>query len=334
MTNTINWGIIGCGNVTEVKSGPAFNKAQGSSLVAVMRRDGEKAKDYAERHHVPNWYDNANKLIKDPRVNAIYIATPPKYHEEYTIAALMAGKQVYVEKPMATDTAACLRMMAASKETNVKLCVAHYRRALPMFIKVKELIDEEMIGKVRTVRLSMLQPHQSSIIADSETNWRVNPAISGAGLFYDLAPHQLDLMIHYFGEIIETGGVSVNQAGYYDAEDTVAGVIRFANNIIFSGLWCFTVGEGLKEDICEITGSTGKISFPVFGYEVLLEIGSEKKMLAFTPPVHIQQPMIEKVVDYFLGKGQNPCSASDAIASMRVMENFAYGSKCLTKNGI
>src|SRR3979490_889057 len=99
MTN-INWGIIGCGDVTEIKSGPAFNKVKNSSLIAVMRRDAEKAKDYARRHQVPKWYSNADELITDPDVNAIYVATPPSSHEEYTLAAVKAGKPVYVEKPM------------------------------------------------------------------------------------------------------------------------------------------------------------------------------------------------------------------------------------------
>lgn len=201
-----------------------------------------------------------------------------------------------------------------------------------MFIKIKQLIDHQIIGKIRTVRLSMLQPPQSTIIANSETNWRVNPAISGAGLFYDLAPHQLDLMMHFFGAVAETYGVSANQAGLYEAEDVVAGVIRFANNIIFSGQWCFTVADGTQEDVCEMVGTQGKISFPVFGHEVSLETGNEKKVLEFVPPMHIQQPMIEEVVNYFLGKGSNPCSASDAIESMRVMENFVYGSKQEVEN--
>src|SRR5437870_5565340 len=120
----INWGIIGCGDVTEVKSGPAFNKVPNSSLVAVMRRNADKAKDYARRHNVPKWYDDANKLIADPDVNAIYIATPPSSHEEYTLAALNAGKPVYVEKPMTLNTAQANNMLNAAKEKNIKLVVA------------------------------------------------------------------------------------------------------------------------------------------------------------------------------------------------------------------
>jgi predicted dehydrogenase len=323
---TVCWGIIGCGNVTEVKSGPAFNKVPGSSLVAVMRRDADKAKDYAQRHGVPKWYADAIKLINDPEVNAVYIATPPKYHEEYTLAALNAGKPVYVEKPMATDLAACVRMQHAAEKTQVKLSIAHYRRQLPMFLKVKELLQEKVIGDIRSVRISLLQPDQSSMIANAETNWRVDPAISGAGLFYDLAPHQLDLVLYFFGKPLLAYGISANQAGLYDAEDIVAGLMQLPGNIIFNGQWCFTVGEGIKDDLFEIIGSNGKISFPVFGHAVTVTTGQYEEVLSFIPPQHIQQPMIEKVVAYFSGLGKNPCSASDAIESIKVMECFVYGN--------
>ena len=151
----INWGIIGCGDVTEVKSGPAFNKVKNSSLVAVMRRDADKAKDYAKRHNVPVWYDNANALISDPAVNAIYIATPPSSHEEYTIAALQAGKPVYVEKPMTVNFASAIRMVNTAEEKNVKLVVAHYRRAQPFFKKIKQLINEKAIGDIRFAKLEL-----------------------------------------------------------------------------------------------------------------------------------------------------------------------------------
>jgi predicted dehydrogenase len=325
MNTPICWGIIGCGNVTEVKSGPAFGKIAGSSLGAVMRRDSNKARDYAERHGVPKWYDDAAQLINDPSVNAIYVATPPGSHEEYAIAALLAGKPVYVEKPMSIDTASCLRMKAVAETTGGKLTIAHYRRGLPMFNKVKTLVNEKAIGDIRTVRLSMLQQDKSSVIANTGSNWRVDPAVAGAGLFYDLAPHQLDIILYFFGNPIESYGLSANLAGLYKAEDTVTGVMRLPGNILFNGQWCFTVSETAQEDICEITGSKGKISFPVFGHTLKVTTDAGEEVADFQPPAHIQQPMIEKVVAYFSGRGDNPCSAADAIESMRVMERFAYG---------
>lgn len=320
--STIKWGIIGCGDVTEVKSGPGFNKANNSELVAVMRRNAAKAEDYAKRHNVPKWYTNADDLINDPEVNAIYIATPPLNHEEYTIAALKAGKPVYVEKPMTMNSASAIRMAEAEKEYNTRLTVAHYRRGLPLFIKIKELIDTKEIGDVRFVNLKMLQPHQSDLITKTEDNWRVNPEVSGGGLFHDLAPHQIDLMLYFFGKTKSSKGFAVNQAGYYPADDLVSGEILFDNKVIFNGTWCFTVPAEEKTDLVEIIGSEGKISFAVFGqYYAITKKGREERFEIPAPP-HIQQPMIQLVVEYFSGKGENPCPAFEGIEVMKIIDNF------------
>jgi predicted dehydrogenase len=326
---TLRWGIIGCGNVTEKKSGPAFNKVAGSSLLAVMRRDGSKAKDYAARHGVPKWYDDAQALINDPDINAIYIATPPDSHEDYAIAAMQAGKPVYVEKPMAVTAAACLRMQDVANITHSKLSIAHYRRGLPMFRKVKQLLAEKIIGEIRTVRISMLQQHKESMNNNAD-NWRVNPAMAGAGYFYDLAPHQLDLVVYFFGEPVSAIGFGANQAGFYPAEDVVSGLMRLQGNVLFTGQWCYTVGESAEEDLFEIQGSKGRIRFPVFGRTVSVLVDEKEDILDFEPPTHIQQPMIENVVQYFTDKGPNPCSAAEALVSMRVMESFAYNQPFTT----
>jgi len=318
----IKWGIIGCGDVTEVKSGPAFNKVPNSSIAAVMRRDATKAEDYALRHGVPKWYDDAEKLINDPDVNAIYIATPPLQHEEYTLLSLAAGKPVYVEKPMTLNAESAERMQNASLKHGVKLSVAHYRRAQPMFLKVKELLDKKVIGDVRFVQLQMLQPPANNLIASTGNNWRLDPTISGGGLFHDLAPHQLDLMIYYFGKVSSSSGISVNQSGEYPADDLVVGQILFENGVVFNGTWCFTVSENDKKDICEVTGSAGTISFPVFGNRIILKKGGYEEEFIFEALQHVQQPMIDKVTNYFLDKGDNPCASEQAILSMQLMDSF------------
>ncbi|RZK88611.1 MAG: Gfo/Idh/MocA family oxidoreductase [Pedobacter sp.] len=320
--NEIKWGIIGCGDVTEVKSGPAFNKIANSQLVAVMRRDAAKAADYAKRHGVPKWYSNASDLINDPEVNAIYIATPPLQHEEYTIAALAAGKPVYVEKPMALNSAAAQRMANASKEFSVKLVVAHYRRAQPLFLKIKSLLEEKTIGEVRFVDLRMLQPATSDIIANSEENWRVNPAISGGGLFHDLAPHQLDLMLYYFGEAKSFHGLASKQDISAPVADLVTGQIQFENNVVFNGLWCFSAPKSEQADSCHIVGAKGKITFSVFGQHIKINVDGEEETINFEALQHVEQPMIEQVVAYFRGGDKNPCSAEEALETMKIMDAF------------
>ncbi|MBB6237272.1 putative dehydrogenase [Pedobacter sp. AK013] len=318
----IRWGIIGCGDVTEVKSGPAFNKVNNSKLVAVMRRDGAKAADYARRHQVPKWYDDASQLINDPEINAIYIATPPLQHEAYAIEALKSGKPVYVEKPMTLDAKAAHRMTNAANKLKVKLCVAHYRRAQPMFLKVKELLAAHAIGDIRLVRLKMLQSPNPALIAKTANNWRINPAISGGGLFHDLAPHQLDLMTYYFGDVKNAIGITARQQENTKVDDLVVGNILFENGVIFTGSWCFSVSPQDHADSCVIYGSKGHISFPMFGNSIMVTTDLSTEEYAFEPLPHVQQPMIEKVVDYFLGKGQNPCSGEDALITMKLMDDF------------
>lgn len=318
----IKWGIIGCGDVTEVKSGPAFNKVPNSSLVAVMRRDEVKAADYTKRHGVPRWYNDADKLIKDPEVNAVYIATPPDSHEKYTIAAIEAGKPVYVEKPMALNFKAAQKMNIAAAEYNVKLVVAHYRREWPLFKKLKNLIDEKVIGNVRVVRLAFDKPALAvQELTEDKIAWRVNPVIAGGGLFHDLAPHQLDIMYHLFGSAKTINGIAVNQAGSYKAHDMVAGNILFNNGVAFSGSWCFNAP--VENDVCEIIGSEGKITFGFFNNNSIeLTVGENITRFNFDKLEHVQQPMIEKVVQYFLGQGDNPCGGNEGALIMKWIEKF------------
>ena len=290
-----------------------------------MRRNGAKAADYAARHNVAKWYDDAAALINDPDVNAVYVATPPLQHEEYTLQALRAGKPVYVEKPMALNATAAERMAQAAKETGVKLSVAHYRRQQPLFLKVKSLLQEKAIGEVRLINLQCIQPHNAGMIAKTEEAWRLNPAVSGGGLFHDLAPHQLDLMLYFFGQPVKTAAMSLNASQLYDADDTVSGQILFANNILFNGSWCFTAS--LQKDVCEIIGSEGTLRFSVFEQKPVVLMKEEKEeVFAFEKLQHVQQPMIEKVVDYFGGRGDSPCSAEDGVTVMKMMEAFTKNS--------
>jgi 1,5-anhydro-D-fructose reductase (1,5-anhydro-D-mannitol-forming) len=321
MTYQINWGIIGCGDVCEVKSGPAFNKIAGSKLVAVMRRNAVKAEDFARRHAVPKFYTDAEQLINDTEVNAIYIATPPSTHEEYTEMALKEGKLVYVEKPISVSAASVERMIALEKQYNGKVAVAHYRRSLPLFSKVKQLIQENTIGKIKLVLLNTLQPVSSKIITKTEDNWRLNSAISGGGLFYDLSPHQLDIMYWLFGEPLQATVFSANQGKYYDAPDITMLQAQFTNDVYLNGSWNFNVAECAAEDSCTIIGDKGTICFSFFKagtIEVMIPEG--KIIFEESYPIHIQEPHIKNVINYFRGEAASPCSLQDALVTMKIIE--------------
>ncbi|MGC4032872.1 MAG: Gfo/Idh/MocA family oxidoreductase [Tepidisphaeraceae bacterium] len=315
--NEVRWGIIGCGDVTEVKSGPALQKVAGSRLVAVMRRDAAKAADYAKRHGVPAWYDDADRLINDPNVNAIYVATPPSSHADYACRAAAAGKAVYVEKPMATTADECRRMIAACNAAGVPLFVAYYRRRLPRFVKVKELIDSGAIGSPRTVSVHLWRPAGKSETAGN--NWRVDPAIAGGGLFLDLASHTLDLLDELLGPLQSAGGTATNLGGHYDAEDVVAGHFCFQSGVIGSGSWCFVAG--VSRDVVEIVGSRGVVRFPTFGEQpVTLENADGVQAFTIAHPPHVQQPLIETVVNNLLGRGVCPSTGETALRTTLALD--------------
>lgn len=297
----VRWGIIGCGNVTEVKSGPAFQKVGNSELVAVMRRNGELAKDYAERHNVPKWYDDADALIQDPEVDAVYIATPPGSHKEYTLKVAAAGKPVYVEKPMAIDFEECNEMIHACKAAGVPLYIAYYRRAQPRFLKIKELLDRKAIGDVRFVSSTQYQKTADEVKKGEELPWRLQPAMSGGGLFYDLASHTLDILDFLLGPIKVVHGIASNQAGYYQAEDIVTGTYRFDSGVHGVGNWCFAAFENV--DVNEIVGSEGKITFSTFGDDpVVLTTAAGEQQWKFERPQHVQQPLVTMMVEELTGE--------------------------------
>jgi predicted dehydrogenase len=316
------WGIVGCGDVTERKSGPALNIIKDSQLIAVMRRDGAKAKDFAQRHGVAKWYDNADALINDAEVNAVYVATPPSSHAEYTIKAAQAGKAVYVEKPMALDFQQCQQMIKACNEASVPLFVAYYRRALPDFLKVKELVDSGTIGEPRIVSIELYQAPKKEILA-GDLPWRVIPEVAGGGYFFDLASHQLDYLDYIFGPITSIQGRAANQAGLYTAEDAVCANFEFESGVLGSGLWCFTVAENAKADRIQIVGSKGSITFSSFDVTaVILETDAGIEEFEIPRPQYVQQPLLQTVVDDLLGRGKCPSTGVSGARTSRVMDEI------------
>ena len=322
----INWGFIGCGEVTEKKSGPAFNEVEGSQVVAVMSRSENKARSYAERHHVRKWYTDASELIEDPDVNAVYIATPPASHATFAIMAMRAGKPCYIEKPLAASYNDCIRINRISEQTGVPCFVAYYRRYLPYFQKVKEIIESGTIGNVVNVQVRFsVPPRDLDFQSGKEMPWRLQPDIAGGGYFYDLAPHQIDLLQNLFGVITRAHGYPANRAHLYQAEDTLSACFFFESGIPGSGSWCFVGHESAKEDCIEVIGEKGSLSFSVFTYQPIEVITSEGKNLITVPnPPYVQLPLIKSVIQHLQGIGKCDCTSVSATAVNWVLDRVLW----------
>jgi predicted dehydrogenase len=314
----IRWGIIGCGDVTEVKSGPAFNKVSGFSLDMVMRRDAAKAEDYARRHKVPRWTSDAEALINDPAIDAVYIATPPSSHLPYALKVAAAGKPAYVEKPMAMSHAECVEMAEAFDKAGLPLFVAYYRRSLPRFETVRAWIAEGRIGAVRHLHWGLTRAADREIRPD---NWRVDPKIAGAGYFADLACHGLDLFAHLLGDIGQVGGVAANQLGRYQAEDAVSACWRFAGGATGSGFWNFA-SHGVMDEVT-ILGDKGRIDFSVFeNLPLKLSTQAGAESLAVPHPVNIQHPHIENIRRHLANEATHPALGHEAAKVSAVMDKI------------
>jgi len=320
------WGIIGAGDVCEIKSAPAMYSIPNSEVKTVMRRNAVKAADFANRHGIWHWTTNLDEMLNDDEINAIYIATPPNTHAELTLKAAKAGKAVYVEKPMANTYADCLAMVEACQTANVPLFVAYYRRTLPGFLKVKDLIESGKLGEIRFVNIEMYQPCQPDIIAQPKNNWRVLPDISGGGYFHDLASHQLDFLDFLFGPVVESKGISFNQAKLYPADDIVTASMRFENGVIGSGTWCFTTDKISEKDNTRIVGSKGELSFNSFGSPMIIRVESSEngnEEFIFTHKQPIQQPLIQAVVDELRGIGTSSSSGISGARTSKVLESIS-----------
>lgn len=319
----IKWGMIGCGNVTEKKSGaPAINKVPHSKLVAVMARKIEKAEDYAKRHGVDRWYDDVDKLINDNEVNAVYIATPPDVHLDYAAKVIKAGKAVYIEKPMARNYEECAEINRLGKEAGIPVFVAYYRRTLPYFITLKKLIDDKVIGDVRCVNIALhWEPYDEEVGENPQPRWRVFPEISGGGHFHDLASHQFDILEYIFGPIESAKGIARNQAGMYKADDITVANFEFANGMLGNGSWCYTVNKEQHIDEGQLIGSKGKIIFSFFeSSKIKVETADGVQEYDVPYPPHVHQPLLETIVKELRGEGKCPSTGETGARANLIMD--------------
>jgi predicted dehydrogenase len=320
----VRWGILGCGAVTEVKSGPALQRAPGSRLVAVMRRDGDRAADYARRHGVPRWYDDAERLVADPEVNAVYIATPPGSHLQYARLACAHGKPAYVEKPMARNLAECLRMVEVFQTAQVPLFVAYYRRALPRFLKARELLRAGAVGRITGIACRFSGDYRPKVVPGTALPWRLRAEESGGGLLLDLGCHTLDVLDFLLGPLQDVSGGAANVASPYDVEDSVVMHFRVESEALGTARWNFAANARADEIVIE--GEDGELRLTTFGDEPLeLRLVSGTERFPIANPTHIQEPMIAAVVGDLRGGERCESTGISAARTQAVMDAVLDG---------
>jgi predicted dehydrogenase len=316
----INWGIVGAGNVCELKSGPAYQKTPGFHLKAVMRRDLAKAADFAKRHHVELYFDHADTLINSPEIDAVYIATPPDSHLEYALKVAEAGKICCVEKPMAFSYDECQTMFSVFKEKNIPLFIAYYRRSLPRFKQIKKWLENDAIGDIRNIQWAFAKPANDIDISKSY-NWRTDDQIALGGYFDDLASHGLDLFHYLLGNFEVAQGYQTNQQQLYSAHDAISASWIHDNGCTGCAFWNF--GSWKREDTVEIIGSKGSILFSVFNEAPIQLINSKETIrLTIEHPKNIQLYHVQAMKKHLDEIEEHPSTGETALHTAWVMDRI------------
>jgi predicted dehydrogenase len=319
----IRWGMIGTGDVTERKSGPAFNKVPGSRLVAVSNRTLAKAESYGRRHGIGKVHADPLELIHDPEVDAIYVATPPDAHRNYAMACIAAGKPVYLEKPMARTHEECLAINKAADEAGVPVYVAYYRRSLEYFRKVKELAESCRLGRILHIRMMQYFAPREEDLDPDHLPWRVIPEISGGGYFHDMGCHALDILFYIFGDPVQVSGHALNRGRLYEADDTVTASLVLGDGIALSAGWSFVTPVSLQKDRIVVTGEHGSLSFSVFSFETIrMRTRKGTEEYDTVQPDHIQMPFIENMVAELQGHGHCPSNGHTGAVTSKVMDQI------------
>ncbi|GAB4309446.1 MAG: 1,5-anhydro-D-fructose reductase [Promethearchaeota archaeon] len=213
-------GIVGFGIFAEKRLAPALTKGEGGArsveLVAIQKRSLAKAREKAEEYGVPAAYDSVEALLADPEVEAVFVATPNNLHEAHAVAAARAGKHVLVEKPMATNAAACRRMVDACKEAGTLLMVAHCLRFLESVKVAREAVQSGSLGEVRHARMDY-----SFRSSKSPRTWFRDKAVAGGGALFDVGVHCVDTLRHVLGDEVDSAFLRVSPPGL-DLERQVA----------------------------------------------------------------------------------------------------------------
>ena len=237
---------------------------------------------------------------------------------------MKAGKPVYIEKPLAASYEDCARINRISEITGVPCFVAYYRRYLPYFQKVKSIINSGTIGTIVNVQIRFsVPPRDLDYQGAHNLPWRLQPDIAGGGYFYDLAPHQLDLLQDIFGVITRAHGYCSNRAHLYKAEDSISASFFFENGLPGSGSWCFVGHQSAKEDCIEVIGDNGMLSFSVYNYDPIQVVTSAGRTNIVVPnPSYVQLPIIRSVIEHLQGIGVCQCTSVSATPVNWVMDRI------------
>ena len=327
MSKIIRWGFLGCGKVVRTKSGDAFRNVPNSTIEVIRRRNLDAAKESAEYFGAPYWCDRIEELLAS-EIDAVYIATPPGLHYEQAMACLNAGKAVYLEKPFARNYTEAKQLTGAFEEAGVPLYIGHYRRALPRFLKIREMLKSNIIGDVTDIDFYLNRIFSQK---EADNSWLYNPVLSGGGKYYDIAPHTVDIIQFLFGNITEVQGSARNLGVGCPLENVVEMTFVTEKGVNGKARFCCVADE--KSDRMHVTGTKGTMEFSVHGKTDVIvkdENGTIIEQFDLPDPKAVEESMVQSVVEDLLGISKCESKAKDVLVTYKIIDevlNEFYGGR-------
>jgi predicted dehydrogenase len=316
---------MGCGDIARKRVADALIDAPDSQLFAACRRDAQKLRAFAAEYGIERTYTSGDDLLRDPEIDAVYIATPPRYHLPQTLAAAAAGKHVLVEKPMALSTAECRQMVDACRAANVRLGVAYYRRFYPIVRRMKEILTSGEIGRPMFIAAAT----STSMQPDEEGAWRLVPAESGGGSLMDIGSHRLNLFLDLFGPVADVAAACDTLAGSYAAEDCATLLLRFESGA-HGSLHCLFNTSADLDDFC-IVGTKGRMQAnPLNGGELVIDQGNTERVEDRPPPANLHSPLVVDFVQAIRERRDPVVTGEEGLRVNQVMER-AYAATRLAR---
>ena len=317
----VAWCLAGCGDIAEKRVVKAIQESSQGKLVGCTRRDSRRLAEFQSRHSIPKGYADYREMLSDPELEAVYVATPVWLHGSQTIEAAEHGKHVLCEKPMATNSLECRRMIDACRSNGVRLGVAYYRRFYPIVLKMKKLLNQGMIGQPILVQSTLVE--HARLNQRGYPGWRFVQNEGGGGLLMDMASHRLDVLVMLFGLPEWVSAFTATHVCPIEVEDTGSLLIRFSRGIHAMVFASHCVE--LPRDDFEILGTRGGLKAAQLNGDRLELLGAAKKTFRAPKAGNVHQPLIEDFNGSIL-EGRPPAVPGEEAMTASLLLEAAYRS--------
>lgn len=316
---SMGWGVIGTGWMTQTHMMNAINAVPNSRVVAVHSSSEERARQFAREFDVPSAYSSVDSMLADPAVDAVFISSTNELHKPQTLAAAAAGKHVLCEKPLATTVEDALEMTAACKSAGVLMGTNHYRRLKTTIQTVRSLIADGAIGIPVLARAT-----STGYLNESQQSWRLTSADSGGGVVLDIGVHDVDVLRYLLDDEVAEVSATTSHSGLLpgNLEDVAVTTLRFQKGTVAMSTVSFCTPGAIGS--LEIMGSEGTIMARDLlgdkqGGEVYVRKGgTDLEKIDVGPEAEHYVEAVRRFNDAIRGHGTPAVTGDDGVRSLAV----------------